>query len=241
MRRKTGHVTRTPPTRPWPACPTRMPRRLPRDRASAEPRSWRRSPQHHSKIVQSTLVHSALFPFLDFILRENAVPLLVLAAFAARSAFAPRVRYQRRQRVIRRYIAKRAICLRCCAQHAHLQIESTVAIMLENAVARKYRMYLRRTNQDRQPRSGTWMVHPALESRIAQFNNRSCGLAPALEGRMGAAPQRIQGSTACPKILRRCRRCERETPHEVHSVDGMNVTVCVCCVERALLYELDRD
>lgn len=50
-----------------------------------------------------------------------------------------------------------------------------------------------------------------------------------------------QAATACPRILQRCRRCQRETPHEIHTTDGMSITLCVCCVERALFYELDRD
>jgi hypothetical protein len=58
---------------------------------------------------------------------------------------------------------------------------------------------------------------------------------------MGTTSNHSQASTMCPRILRRCRRCERETPHEIHTADGLSVTLCVCCVERALLYELDRD
>ena len=57
---------------------------------------------------------------------------------------------------------------------------------------------------------------------------------------MGTTSQ--PGQTAeYSRILQRCRRCGRETPHEIHATDGMNIKVCVCCVERALMYELDRD
>jgi hypothetical protein len=44
-----------------------------------------------------------------------------------------------------------------------------------------------------------------------------------------------------PTILRYCRRCEGQTPHEIHTANGMRIAVCVRCSDRALLYELDRD
>jgi NMD protein affecting ribosome stability and mRNA decay len=58
---------------------------------------------------------------------------------------------------------------------------------------------------------------------------------------MSTAPQPSQGATARPRVLRYCRHCERETPHEIHAADGMNIAVCVRCVERARFYELERD
>jgi NMD protein affecting ribosome stability and mRNA decay len=59
---------------------------------------------------------------------------------------------------------------------------------------------------------------------------------------MSTASQPGQAATTeYPRILRHCRRCERETPHEIRTADGMSITVCVRCVERALWYELDRD
>jgi len=50
-----------------------------------------------------------------------------------------------------------------------------------------------------------------------------------------------QAFTAFPRTLGYCPRCERETPHEIHATDGMSISLCVCCLERAVLYEMDRD
>jgi hypothetical protein len=58
---------------------------------------------------------------------------------------------------------------------------------------------------------------------------------------MGPKMKPSQAATEHPRILRYCRGCERETPHEIHTADGMSIKVCACCVERALMYELDRD
>jgi hypothetical protein len=58
---------------------------------------------------------------------------------------------------------------------------------------------------------------------------------------MGTKSKAGQASAMCPRILRYCRRCGHETTHEIHTADGLSVTVCVRCVERALLYELERD
>jgi hypothetical protein len=43
------------------------------------------------------------------------------------------------------------------------------------------------------------------------------------------------------KILRFCRFCARETPHEVRNDSHGTRVNCVPCRERALLEELDRD
>jgi len=56
-----------------------------------------------------------------------------------------------------------------------------------------------------------------------------------------ASPRPIKADTAYSRMLQLCRRCGRETAHEVQSADGINVKVCLRCVERAMLYELDRD
>lgn len=58
---------------------------------------------------------------------------------------------------------------------------------------------------------------------------------------MSTTSPQSQAATAFPRILRYCRYCERETPHEIHAVDGMSITVCARCVEHALFYELERD
>ena len=44
-----------------------------------------------------------------------------------------------------------------------------------------------------------------------------------------------------PRVLRYCKRCQKETPHEIHLASGMSVTVCVPCLTKALNFELDKD
>lgn len=58
---------------------------------------------------------------------------------------------------------------------------------------------------------------------------------------MSAQAQPSHTGAALPRVLGYCRRCEGETPHEIHSADGMSMTLCVRCLERAVRYEMDRD
>jgi hypothetical protein len=58
---------------------------------------------------------------------------------------------------------------------------------------------------------------------------------------MSTQTQPSPAGTAFPRILGYCRCCELETPHEIHTADGMSITLCVRCLERAVLYEMDRD
>ena len=44
-----------------------------------------------------------------------------------------------------------------------------------------------------------------------------------------------------PKTIRFCRVCQKETQHEVRSGAGVIARMCLPCLERALIYELDRD
>lgn len=46
-------------------------------------------------------------------------------------------------------------------------------------------------------------------------------------------------SESFPKVLRYCRRCCRETTHEIRGDD--EILVCNPCLQRALDYEMDRD
>jgi hypothetical protein len=55
------------------------------------------------------------------------------------------------------------------------------------------------------------------------------------------ATQSPSAGTAFPRVLRYCRCCERETPHEIHTAHAMDITECICCMQRALMYELGRD
>jgi hypothetical protein len=58
---------------------------------------------------------------------------------------------------------------------------------------------------------------------------------------MSAAPPQRLAAAVGSSFLKYCRRCEHETSHQIRVVDGMTIAVCARCVERALLYELDRD
>lgn len=46
---------------------------------------------------------------------------------------------------------------------------------------------------------------------------------------------------APPKTIRFCKICDRETPHEVRAGNGIIARICVPCLERERLYDLDRD
>ena len=56
-----------------------------------------------------------------------------------------------------------------------------------------------------------------------------------------AEPVLPLGNTLLPRVLLVCSYCKRETPHEIHAFLGMDITVCVPCQQRALVYEMDRD
>jgi hypothetical protein len=58
---------------------------------------------------------------------------------------------------------------------------------------------------------------------------------------MSVGLQPTQADAAWPRVLRYCKLCHQETPHEIHLAAGLSVTVCVPCLARALNYELDRD
>ena len=44
-----------------------------------------------------------------------------------------------------------------------------------------------------------------------------------------------------PKTIKYCKTCQRETPHEVRGGSGMDVVMCISCLNRALTHELERD
>jgi len=46
---------------------------------------------------------------------------------------------------------------------------------------------------------------------------------------------------AVPRILRFCEFCQKETPHEIRTGSGIIARICLPCLERDLMYELDRD
>jgi hypothetical protein len=44
-----------------------------------------------------------------------------------------------------------------------------------------------------------------------------------------------------PKTIKYCKVCERDTPHQIRDGQGLVARICVLCLNRALIYELDRD
>ena len=58
---------------------------------------------------------------------------------------------------------------------------------------------------------------------------------------MSTLPQPTVATQRSPRVLRLCQRCQRETPHEIHTASGVSVTICMPCLERALNYEMERD
>ena len=44
-----------------------------------------------------------------------------------------------------------------------------------------------------------------------------------------------------PRIMKYCKVCQQDTPHEIRRWAGLRATICVACIRRALAYDLDRD
>jgi len=44
-----------------------------------------------------------------------------------------------------------------------------------------------------------------------------------------------------PRTLGYCPVCRMQTPHEIREGDGVLAAICLCCLERAFTYEMDRD
>jgi hypothetical protein len=44
-----------------------------------------------------------------------------------------------------------------------------------------------------------------------------------------------------PRILKYCKLCQRETPHQISKGAGVSAVICVPCWHRAVAYELERD
>jgi len=44
-----------------------------------------------------------------------------------------------------------------------------------------------------------------------------------------------------PRTLEYCPVCRKQTPHEIREGDGVLAAICICCLERAFAYEMDRD
>jgi hypothetical protein len=46
---------------------------------------------------------------------------------------------------------------------------------------------------------------------------------------------------AVPKTIKYCKKCQRETSHQIRGGPGLVAFICIPCLTRALAYELERD
>lgn len=44
-----------------------------------------------------------------------------------------------------------------------------------------------------------------------------------------------------PKMIKYCKTCQRDTPHQIRAAQGAVVVICIPCLNRALTYDLNRD
>jgi hypothetical protein len=51
----------------------------------------------------------------------------------------------------------------------------------------------------------------------------------------------LSAPEALPKILRYCKTCQKQAPHEIRTGSGVAAAICLACLERAITYELSRD
>lgn len=58
---------------------------------------------------------------------------------------------------------------------------------------------------------------------------------------MSAWPEPASYNEPLPKLMKFCKTCRMETPHQIRSGQGVLATICVPCINRSLTYELDRD
>ena len=43
-----------------------------------------------------------------------------------------------------------------------------------------------------------------------------------------------------PAALRFCKTCQKKTPHEIRRISDSSIRICVPCLERVVVSELDR-
>jgi hypothetical protein len=58
---------------------------------------------------------------------------------------------------------------------------------------------------------------------------------------MSSRPEPASFGDLLPKMIKYCKTCRRDTPHEVRGGPGMDVVMCISCLSRALTYEPERD
>lgn len=58
---------------------------------------------------------------------------------------------------------------------------------------------------------------------------------------MSAWPEPASFQEQLPKLIKFCKICRAETPHQIRCGSGVAAVICVACLSRALSHELDRD
>jgi len=58
---------------------------------------------------------------------------------------------------------------------------------------------------------------------------------------MSSRPEPASFGDALPKTVKYCKKCQRETSHEIRGGPGVVAFICIPCLSRALTYELERD
>ena len=58
---------------------------------------------------------------------------------------------------------------------------------------------------------------------------------------MSAWPEPASFQDALPKMIKYCKTCKREAPHQIRGGPGVVAVICVSCLSRALAHELERD
>ena len=58
---------------------------------------------------------------------------------------------------------------------------------------------------------------------------------------MSSWPEPASYHELLPTTIRFCRICQRETPQQIHSGEGMVAVICIPCLGHTLTYELERD
>lgn len=54
---------------------------------------------------------------------------------------------------------------------------------------------------------------------------------------MSAPSKAISPKNSRARMLRECANCRRKTLHEIHPASGLDITICLECLQRALEYD----
>jgi hypothetical protein len=58
---------------------------------------------------------------------------------------------------------------------------------------------------------------------------------------MSSWPEPASFHELLPTTMKFCEICQRETPHQIRSGEGVIAVICIPCLSRVLMCELERD